>query len=88
MPLPGYQHELRQHAGYFHLPEEVAARPLSGRWAPAGCMATVLMPGRSSRSAANTVHHWPDAIAGCLRSAGFEIAYAGQFVDQGLCQTQ
>ena len=55
------------------------------------CLVDALQALNVSRIAVNTVYYWPDwrdGIVGFLRGAGFEIVYAGNFVDQGLYETQ
>ncbi len=55
------------------------------------CLVEALESLNVARIAVNTVYYWPDwrdGIVRFLRSAGFEIVYAGNFVDQALYDTQ
>jgi len=45
----------------------------------------------AERIALNSVYYWPDwrdGLAGFLRSGGFDVQYAGNFVDLGLLESQ
>jgi maleate cis-trans isomerase len=55
------------------------------------CLVEALQEINAEKIALNSVYYWPDwrdGIARFLREAGFEVAYVGNFVDQGFYQTQ
>ena len=55
------------------------------------CLVEALRELNVERIALNSVYYWPDwrdGIARFLRQAGFDLIYAGNFVDQGFYQTQ
>ena len=55
------------------------------------CLVEALHEINAEKIALNSVYYWPDwrdGIARFLREAGFEVAYVGNFVDQGFYQTQ
>ena len=55
------------------------------------CVVEALRDMGAKRIALNSVYYWPDwcdGYARFLREAGFDLVYAGNFVDQGFFQTQ
>lgn len=55
------------------------------------CLVEALREIGAERIALNSVYYWPDwrdGIARFLREAGFDLVYAGNFVDLGLYETQ
>ncbi len=55
------------------------------------CLVEALREINAEKIALNSVYYWPDwrdGIARFLREAGFDVAYVGNFVDQGFYQTQ
>ncbi len=55
------------------------------------CLVEALREMNVEKIALNSVYYWPDwrdGIAGFLRQAGFDLIYAGNFVDQGFFETQ
>ncbi|MEM8813301.1 MAG: hypothetical protein AAGF59_11845 [Pseudomonadota bacterium] len=55
------------------------------------CLVEGLRALGAKRIALNSVYYWPDwrdGIARFLKEAGFDLAYVGNFVDQGLFPTQ
>ena len=55
------------------------------------CVVEALRDMGAERIALNSVYYWPDwrdGYARFLREAGFDLAYAGNFVDQGFFETQ
>ncbi len=55
------------------------------------CVVEALRALGARRIALNSVYYWPDwrdGYARFLREAGFELAYVGNFVDQGFFATQ
>ena len=55
------------------------------------CLVEGLQALGAERIAVNAVYYWPDwrdGITRFLRQAGFEVLYSGNFVDQGLYDTQ
>lgn len=55
------------------------------------CLVEAVAELNVEKVALNSVYYWPDwrdGIARFLRDAGFDLVYAGNFVDQGFYQTQ
>ena len=55
------------------------------------CLVEALRELNIEKIALNSVYYWPDwrdGIAGFLRQAGFDLIYAGNFVDQGFFENQ
>ena len=55
------------------------------------CLVEALHEINAEKIALNSVYYWPDwrdGIARFLREAGFDVAYVGNFVDQGFYETQ
>lgn len=55
------------------------------------CLVEALRDMNIEKIALNSVYYWPDwrdGIARFLREAGFDLVYAGNFVDQGFYETQ
>ncbi|MHC8508767.1 MAG: aspartate racemase/maleate isomerase family protein [Rhodospirillales bacterium] len=55
------------------------------------CLVEALRELNVEKIALNSVYYWPDwrdGIARFLREAGFDLVYAGNFVDQGFFETQ
>ena len=55
------------------------------------CLVEALRDMNAEKIALNSVYYWPDwrdGIARFLKEAGFDLVYAGNFVDMGLFETQ